>query len=79
LNGVKSQDLISKYIVKLTQPSEEEKVMSSHIDFYTGADIYYLSQFFAEEQELFVAYVMSVSNEGRPFSIYKYIEHREKL
>jgi hypothetical protein len=28
---------------------------------------------------LFVAYVMSVSNEGRPFSIYKYIEHREKL
>jgi hypothetical protein len=79
LNGVKSQDLISKYIVKLTQASEEEKVMNSHIDFYTGADMYYLGQFFGEEQELFVAYVTSVFNEGQPFSVYKYIEHREKL
>lgn len=27
--------------------------MSSHIDFYTGADIFYLREFFVFEQQLF--------------------------
>jgi hypothetical protein len=31
--------------------------MNSHIDFYTGADIYYLADFVANEQQIFADYV----------------------
>lgn len=50
--------------------------MNSHIDFYTGADIYYLSEFFDGELNLFYEYVKKVTELNEPFSVYKYIEWR---
>lgn len=30
--------------------------MNNHIDFYTGADIYYLQEFFVYEQQIFMEF-----------------------
>jgi len=49
--------------------------MNSHLDFYTGADIYYLAEFFSGEQQIFCDYLNKIT-EDKQFSIYKYIEWR---
>ncbi len=51
--------------------------MNSHIDYYIGADIYYLFEFFTYEQTNFAQYLAQLDKNGG-FSIYKYIEWREK-
>lgn len=50
--------------------------MNSHIDFYTGADIYYLADFLANEQQIFFEHISEITKNNESFSIYKYIEWR---
>lgn len=52
--------------------------MNSHLDFYIGADIYYLGQFIVQQQEEFQKYLQKIKELNQEFSIYKYIELREK-
>jgi len=50
--------------------------MNSHIDFYTGADFYYLADFFANEQESFAEYLLFLKEKEEGFSIYGYTTWR---
>lgn len=52
--------------------------MNSHLDFYTGADIYYLAEFISYEQMNFLNYIEKLRKNNNGFSIYQYIEEREK-
>lgn len=52
--------------------------MNSHLDFYTGADIYYLAEFISYEQINLCNYIEKLTKKNKDFSIYQYIEEREK-
>jgi len=39
--------------------------MNSHLDFYTGADIYYLAEFISYEQTNFYNYIEKLANEKK--------------